>query len=84
MLQTLIKLKERELTTNIYRANVIILNQACDLEVRDGQDSPKLKTVLVGTLQDVRKNEVGKNKLAPIAKLEKPQIVFIRTVKWTD
>ena len=33
------KIEERELTTNIYRANVIILNQACDLEVRDGQDS---------------------------------------------
>lgn len=71
------KIEERELTTNIYRANVIILNQACDLEVRDGQDSPKLKTVLVGTLQDVRKNEVGKNKLAPIAKLEKPQLFLL-------
>jgi hypothetical protein len=70
-------IEERELTTEIWRANVIVLNQACDLEVREGKDTPKLQWVLVATLQDARKHDVGKNKLISIAKLERTQYFLL-------
>ncbi|PET68280.1 hypothetical protein CN533_27210 [Priestia megaterium] len=70
-------IEERELETEVKRANVIILNQACDLEVREGKDRPKLESVLVAALQDVRKTGVGKNKLTPISKLEKSQLFLL-------
>ncbi|MCM3651348.1 hypothetical protein [Metabacillus litoralis] len=71
-------IEKNKLTTEVKRANVIVLNQACDLEVRPGQVQPKkLESVLVAALQDVRITEVGKNSLKPIAKLEKTELFLL-------
>lgn len=66
-----------QLSTLSFTANVIILSQACDLAIRDGQTAPTLTSVLVAALRDVRKTKVGKNTLSPIAKLDRPPLFLL-------
>lgn len=68
---------EKNLTTNIFRANVVIVNQACDLEVRKDKEQPKLNTVLVAILDDARYKEMGKNNLEKLIKLDKTELFLL-------
>lgn len=58
-------------------ADVIVMSQACDLEVRKGKEKPKLSSVLVAALRDVRKDGVGKSKVLPISQLRMPQYFLL-------
>jgi hypothetical protein len=70
-------LEGREIPTDVKRANVIVLNQACDLEVREGKDAPKIDTVLVAVLKNAREAGSGRKALAKVAKLEKTQYFLL-------
>lgn len=76
-------IRQEDISTLVQRANVIVLNQACDLEVREGAIQPKIDTVLVGLLEEVRQNGTGKNKIVPIAKLEKSHL-FLLEPSWQE
>lgn len=63
--------------TDVFFHNIIILNQACDLEVREGKDKPKLSMVMVAPLQDARLSNMGKGSLQKIAKLDRTELFLL-------
>lgn len=63
----------KNIPIRLFSANVIVMSQACDLEVRKCETAPKLSSVVVAALRDVRKNKVGKASTLPISKLDIPQ-----------
>ncbi|MER2169055.1 MAG: hypothetical protein ABS938_00310 [Psychrobacillus psychrodurans] len=55
-------------TVEIYRTDVIVMNQSCDLEVREGSTEPKLDLILLAELEDA--SSLGRPKLENLAKLK--------------
>lgn len=68
---------ETKSSYNIVRSNIIVLTQACDLEVRVGNSQPKLSTVMVAPFSNPQKIDMGKKPLKEIAKLEKTQYFLL-------
>lgn len=73
------KLKDPEtvIDTTVYFTDIIILSQACDLEVRATKDKPKLSMVMVAPLRDARKNGMGKDNLINTAKLKSTELFLL-------
>lgn len=60
-----------------YEGDIIVLTQACDLEVRDGEENPGIDSVLVALISNARKTEVGKSVMRDISKLKRPNLFLI-------
>jgi hypothetical protein len=56
----------------VQKKDVIVMSQACDLEVRPNQSEPKIKFVLVAALRDVERemSNTQRNKIKDIGKLK--------------
>lgn len=69
-----------------FRANVIVMTQACDLEVRPGEENPKVESVLVATLADVEQPLTNRklNYLKEIASLRRPNLYLLRESNYID
>ena len=58
---------DQDSDVEIYRTDVIVMNQSCDLEVREGKTEPKLEMILLAELEDA--SGLGRSKLEKLAKL---------------
>lgn len=68
---------EQTVKTQVLRANIVVMNQSCDLEVRGNAEAPKLTSVLVALLEDVRKSELGKKRIEDVSKLDYNQLFLL-------
>ncbi len=60
-----------------YEADVIVLTQACDLEIRGGKECPEITSVLVAAISNARKDKITKSIMKEVSKLKRPNLFLI-------